>query len=44
METGCDAKVCRFRFFEDGDIAEGEEIIYNYGAFVVCSGWAEFYL
>ena len=41
-ETGCDAKEFRFHFFAAGDIAAGEEIIYNYRAFVVSSGWAEF--
>ena len=29
-------------FFWAGYIAVGEEIIYNYGAFVIISGWAEF--
>ena len=41
-ETGCDAKECRFQFFEAGEIAAGEEIIYNYGVFAISSGWAEF--
>ena len=30
VETGCDAKECMFHFFAAGDIATGEEIIYNY--------------
>ena len=41
-ETRCDAKECRFHFFVGGDIAAGEEIIYNYGAFTIISGWAVF--
>ena len=38
----CDTKECRFHFFVSGDTAEGEEIIYNYGAFVISSGWVKF--
>ena len=38
VETGCDAKECRFHFFAAGDIAAGEENIYNYGAFAISSG------
>ena len=38
-DTGCDAKECRFHFFAAGDIAAGEEIIYNFGAFAISSGW-----
>ena len=38
VETGCDAKECRFHFFEAGYIAAEEEIIYNYGAFAISSG------
>ena len=41
-ETGCDAKECRFHSFAAGYISAGEEIIYNYGAFAISSGWAEF--
>ena len=37
-ETGCDEKECRFHFFAAGDIAAGEEIIYNDGAFEISSG------
>ena len=35
-----DAKDCRFHFFVVGYIAEGEEIIYDYGAFTIRSVWA----
>ena len=42
VETGCDAKECRFHFFAAEDIAAGEEIICNYGAFVISSIWEEF--
>ena len=41
-DIGCYAKEFRFHFFVARDIASGEEIIYNYRAFVVSSGWAEF--
>ena len=41
-ETECDTKEWRFRFFASGDTAAGEKIIYNYGAFVISSGWVEF--
>ena len=40
-DTGCDAKECRFQFFLSEEIAAGEEIIFNYGAFVISSGCAE---
>ena len=43
-DTGCDAKERRFYFFADRDIEAGEEIIYNYGEFVISSVWAEFVL
>ena len=43
-ETRCDAKECRLHFFVDGDISLGEEIIYNYVAFAIISGWVEFVL
>ena len=42
VETICDAKECRFHLFVAGDIAAGEEIIYNYRAFAVSSSWTEF--
>ena len=38
LETACDAKECRSHFFVTGDISEGEEIIYDYGVFLVISG------
>ena len=41
-ETGCDAKECRFHFFAAGYISDMGGIIYNYGAFVISSRWAEF--
>ena len=41
-ETVFDAKEFRFHFFAPGYIALGEDIIYNYGSFVISSGWAEF--
>ena len=41
-ETVCDTKECRFHFFAAGDIAAGEDIIYNYGGFAISSSWASF--
>ena len=41
-EMGCDAMECRFHFFAAGDIAAGEEIICDYSAFAITSGWAQF--
>ena len=41
-ETGYDAKDFRFHFFAAGEIAAGEEIICNYGAFAISFCWAEF--
>ena len=41
-ETLFDAKDCRLHFFVVGYIAEGEEIIYYYGAFRIRSVWADF--
>ena len=35
---------CRFHSFAAGEIAVGEDIIYNYRAFAISSGWAEFIL
>ena len=41
-DTGCNLKEFRLHFLADGDIATGEEINYNYGAFAISSDWAEF--
>ena len=41
-DTEYDTKECRFHFFAAGDIAEGEEIIYNNGVFETISVWTEF--
>ena len=35
-------KIVQVPFFAAGDIAAGEEIIYNYGDFAIGSGWAKF--
>ena len=35
-------KIVQFPFFADGDIAAGEEIIYNYRAFTISYIWVEF--
>ena len=41
-DTGCNLKDFRLHFLADGDIAAGEEINYNYGAFAISYGWEEF--
>ena len=42
VETVCNAKDCRFHFFVAGDIAMGEDVIYNYGDFAISSVWEDF--